>query len=187
MRIAHRTALLAHEARADLRPELILGQGVQADIHHAPVTLAAEALKAACNVSIGNPSDGLPGGYLPAHREYRRREAITEDSAADGIFKFPIGSPQSCAISGADQSQTEAPVVKSEVQPVRETPTPIAQVSQPDTRTTERQLKDERRRQADRKAGRIAAARAKQQIEAQTRREPRIMAFGGDGPNFFGN
>jgi hypothetical protein len=31
------------------------------------------------------------------------------------------------------------------------------------------------------------AARAKQQMEAQTRQEPGIMAFGGDGPRLFGN
>lgn len=87
-----------------------------------------------------------------------------------------------------EQSQTEAQAAKPGVQPVREAPTPVAPVSKLDTRTAERQLMVERRRQAERKARKIAAARAKQQqMEARTRQEPGIMAFGGDGPNLFGN
>jgi hypothetical protein len=85
-----------------------------------------------------------------------------------------------------EQSQIEAQAAKPEVQPVREPPT-LAQVSKPDPSTAERQLRVERRRQAERKARKIAAARAKQQMEAQTRQEPGIMAFGGDGPRLFGN
>jgi hypothetical protein len=85
-----------------------------------------------------------------------------------------------------EQSQAEAQAAKPEVQPVREAPTSVAPVSKSDTRTAER-LRVERRRQAERKARKIAAARAKQQMEAQTRQEPGIMAFGGDGPNLFGN
>jgi hypothetical protein len=86
-----------------------------------------------------------------------------------------------------DLSQTEAPAAKPEVQPVREAPTLVAEVSKPDARTAERQLRVERRRQAERNARKIAAARAKQQLEAQTRQEPGIMAFGGDGSRLFGN
>ena len=38
-------------------------------------------------------SAGLPGGYLPAHREYRRREVIGDDSAADDVRQIinPLG------------------------------------------------------------------------------------------------
>jgi hypothetical protein len=86
-----------------------------------------------------------------------------------------------------EQSQTEAQAAKPEVQPVREVPTPVAQISKPDPSTAERQLRVERRRQAEREARKIAAARAKRQMEAQTRQEPGIMAFGGDGPRLFGN
>jgi hypothetical protein len=136
-------------------------------------------------------SAGFSGGLLFTKAAFEDRPAPHRADPGPPprvrVILPAYAEPAPSAISGADQSQTEAPVAKSEVQPVRETPTPIAQVSQPDTRTTERQLRDERRRQAERKARRIAAARAKQHIEAQTRREPGIMAFGGDGPNFFGN
>lgn len=95
--------------------------------------------------------------------------------------------PAPSAPSVPDPSQTEASAAKLEVQPVREAPIPVAEVSKPDPRTAERQLRVERRRQAERKARKIAAARAKQQMEAQTRQEPGIMAFGGEGPRLFGN
>jgi hypothetical protein len=54
-------------------------------------------------------------------------------------------------------------------------------------RKAERQSRVEARRQAERKASKIAAARTKQRLEAQPREEPAIMAFGGDGNRFFGN
>jgi hypothetical protein len=95
--------------------------------------------------------------------------------------------PAPSATSVLDQSQTEVSAANPDVQLVREAPTPIAQVPKPDARTAERQLRVERRRQAERKARKVAAARAKQQIEAQTRQVPGIMAFGGDPPHFFGN
>jgi hypothetical protein len=99
--------------------------------------------------------------------------AYTEPTPSTGFVPF--------------QAETGASAAKPEMQTVREAPTPVAQVAKPDTSTAERQLRVERRRQAERKARKIAAARAKQQIEARTRQEPSIVAFGGDGPHFFGN
>lgn len=84
-------------------------------------------------------------------------------------------------------SQTEASTAKPEVQSVREAPATVAQVEKTDMRKTESQSRVEARRQAERKARKIAAARTKQRLEAQPREELGIMAFGGDGPRLFGN
>ena len=54
----HRTgdaALLADEAPTDDRPRLVLGQGVQADIDHAAITLRARTLDVAGHVTVCNP------------------------------------------------------------------------------------------------------------------------------------
>jgi hypothetical protein len=48
-------------------------------------------------------------------------------------------------------------------------------------------LRAERRKQAERKARKVAAARARQEMKAQTHQAPGVMAFGGDSPHFFGN
>jgi len=63
------------------------------------------------------------------------------------------------------------------------------QVETPDPKKAKSDLKAERRRYAERKAKRIAAARARLQLEPQQRTEPSIMAFGGDvsRTSFFGN
>jgi hypothetical protein len=45
-----------------------------------------EALNAACNVPIGDPICRAAG--RPVHRAYRRREAITDDSAAEGLSQI---------------------------------------------------------------------------------------------------
>jgi hypothetical protein len=78
-----RSALLADEAPADDRPGLILGQGVQPDVDHAPIAVAARALDIAGHVTVGEPFRRPPGGYLPVHRDCGRCEAIADDSAAD--------------------------------------------------------------------------------------------------------
>jgi hypothetical protein len=87
----------------------------------------------------------------------------------------------------SDQPQTEATLTTPETQSVRQAPTPVAQASTPDPRTVERNLRAERRKQAERKARKVAAARARQEMKAQTHQAPRVMAFGGDSPHFFGN
>ena len=97
------------------------------------------------------------------------------------------GEPAPSAIPVSDQPQTEATLATPEAQTVREAPTPAAHVSAPDPRTVERNLRAERRKQAERKARKVAAARARQEMKAQTHQAPRVMAFGGDGPHFFGN
>ena len=97
------------------------------------------------------------------------------------------GEPASSATPVSDQPQTEATLTTPETQSVREAPTPVAQASTPDPRTVERNLRAERRKQAERKARKVAAARARQEMKAQTHQPPGVMAFGGDSPHFFGN
>ena len=97
------------------------------------------------------------------------------------------GEPAPSAIPVSDQPQTEATLATPEAQTVREAPTPAAHVSAPDSRTVERNLRAERRMQAERKARKVAATKARQEMKAQTRHPSNVMAFGGDGPHFFGN
>jgi len=74
-----------------------------------------------------------------------------------------------------------------QIQPVQNAP--VEQVATPDPKKTKSELKAERRRYAERKAKRIAAARARLQLELQQRIEPSIVAYGGDvsRTSFFGN
>ena len=89
-------------------------------------------------------------------------------------------------IAVPDPSQTDTLAAKPQVQPAQEATTAVAQVEKTDLRKAERQSRVEARRQAERKVRKIAAARAKQRLEAQRREEPAIMAFGGDSPYLFG-
>ncbi len=77
-----------------------------------------------------------------------------------------------------------------QVYPVKEVQAPVSQPNEKaDYKIAERELRAERRRDAERKAKRLAAVRARRQIEPLERSEPGIMAFGGDvsRTNFFGN
>lgn len=134
---------------------------------------------------------GFSGGWVFTRAAFDDRPAPTRADPGPlprmRVILPAYAEPAPSAPSVPDPSQTEASAAKLEVQPVREAPIPVAEVSKPDPRTAERQLRVERRRQAERKARKIAAARAKQQMEAQTRQEPGIMAFGGEGPRLFGN
>ena len=62
------------------------------------------------------------------------------------------------------------------------------QVEKVDTRKAEAEERGRRRRYAEHRAKKLAAARARQQLESQTRErpEPGIMAFGGDERRFGG-
>ena len=76
-----------------------------------------------------------------------------------------------------------------QVHPVKEVQAPVTQPSEKaDSKIAESERRAERRRYAERKAKRLAAVRARRQVEPQ-RSEPSILAFGGDvsRTNFFGN
>ena len=97
------------------------------------------------------------------------------------------GEPAPSAIPVSDQPQTEAMLATPNVQTAPEASTPVTQVFAPDPRTVERNLRAERRKQAERKARKVAAAKARQEMKAQTQHPSSVMAFGGDSPHFFGN
>jgi hypothetical protein len=76
------------------------------------------------------------------------------------------------------------------VQPAQEVQAPVErQVEKADPRKVERDLRAERRRYAERRARRIAAAGARLQVEPREQTIPGIMAFGGydSRTRFFGN
>jgi hypothetical protein len=97
------------------------------------------------------------------------------------------GEPASSAAPVADQPRIEAMLATPNSQTAPEASTPVTQVFAPDPRTVERNLRAERRKQAERKARKVAAAKARQETKAPIQQPPSVMAFGGDGPHFFGN
>jgi outer membrane biosynthesis protein TonB len=83
------------------------------------------------------------------------------------------------------------PEPQPQVQPsIKEVQAPVEkQVEKADTRKAEAEEREHRRRYAEHKARKIAAARARQPQEPQTRERstPGSMAFGGDEPRFGGD
>jgi len=97
------------------------------------------------------------------------------------------GEQMPAPTSVPDQPYTDAVPASAPPEPGREAQAPSAKISVPDKRKEERNLRAERRRQAEHKARRVARARARQEmIKLPSREEPGIMAFGGGG-HFFGN
>jgi len=95
----------------------------------------------------------------------------------------------------APQRSAEAhpPPIPEPVAPIAQRP-PESSIQSEDAKQEEarkeKDLRAERRRVAERKAKRIAAARARQLAETRDQQEPRIMAFDGGPPRlggFFGN
>jgi hypothetical protein len=85
------------------------------------------------------------------------------------------------------QVTTAIPAPEPQPVPVLHVPAE-KQVAQADPKKAEKDAKAERRRHAERKARRMAAAERARQRSEPLRHEPRIMAFGGDEQrNFFGN
>lgn len=83
-----------------------------------------------------------------------------------------------------------SPEPKPQIQPAQEVQAPVEQqVEKADAKKTERDMKAERRRYAERKARRIAAARAHREVARWGQTDPGIMAFGSDDlrTRFFGN
>jgi hypothetical protein len=131
---------------------------------------------------------GFSGGLVFTKAAFEDRPAPTRaDPGPAPRVRVILPAYAEPAPSLTNQNQTDAPAAaKSEVQPARDAPIPVAQ-EKTDIRKAERQARFEARRQAERKARKIAAARAKQHMEALRREEPAMMAFGGDGPHLFGN
>jgi hypothetical protein len=134
---------------------------------------------------------GFSGGLVFTKAAFEDRPAPTRADPGPAprvrVILPAYAEPAPSLTSVSNQNQPDAPAAaKSEVQPARDAPISVAQ-EKTDMRKAERQARFEARRQAERKARKIAAALAKQRMEALRREEPAMMAFGGDGPHFFGN
>ena len=147
---------------------------------------------------------GFAGGFIvarPAPKESTLREPAGYQARANTESMTPVRvimpasaeaaqNPQPSAVAVAAPEQEPQP----QVQPaVKEVQSPIEKpVEKADRSTAESEERQRRKRYAQYKAKRTAAARARQQ-EAQTgeRSEPVPMAFGGDWPRsgggLFGN
>ena len=94
----------------------------------------------------------------------------------------PARPPQPLQPEQPTTTAIPAPESQPQAQQVKEVQAPLEkQVEKPDTRRAEAEQRERRRRSAERKAKKLATARAWQQFAQQSReREPGIMAFGGN-------
>ncbi|MBR1233150.1 hypothetical protein [Bradyrhizobium sp. AUGA SZCCT0182] len=86
------------------------------------------------------------------------------------------------------QTSQQAPVVDSAPEPVQATQ-PEKRIEKPDAKKAEAEVRERRKRYAERKSRR-EAARAKQRLEPREHEEAPVMAFGGDATSrlvMFGN
>ena len=132
---------------------------------------------------------GFIGGLMLAksalHDRPQQIRASSEPAPGMRVILPPSPEP-----STQVSERTVSPEPKPLVQPAQQVQAPVEQqVEKADPKKTERDLKAERRRYAERKARRIAAARAHLQIEPREQTIPGIMAFGGNDSRtrFFGN
>jgi hypothetical protein len=126
---------------------------------------------------------GRAGSTSEKHAPVR---VILPASAEPAQPPQPLQSEQPTTTFPASESQPHAQQVKEVQAP------PEMQVEKPDTRRAEAEQRERRRRSAEHKAKKLTIARARQQLEQQSReRAPAVMAFGGnDQPQmigFFGN
>lgn len=130
---------------------------------------------------------GFGGGLLLAksalHDSPNHARASSDPSSGMRVILPASAAP-------ALQVTAVVPTPEPPLQPAQELQTAANnQVEKADPKKPERDLKAERRRQAERKARRMAADRARQRTEPQMRQGPGIMALGGDEShvNFFRN
>jgi hypothetical protein len=133
---------------------------------------------------------GFGGGLMMAKSAVHDRpapsRASSEQPSAPGVR---VVLPASSEAATPAPERTAAVEPTPQIQPVQNAQAPVEPVATPEPRKTKSELKAERRRYAERKAKRIAAARARLQLEPQQRTEPSIVAYGGDvsRTSFFGN
>lgn len=130
---------------------------------------------------------GFGGGLLLAkstlHDQPLQARASSEPSRGVRVILPASAEP---AIQTAASIPTEPNPI---VQPVNDVQAIAPPSEKADTKLAEKEQKAERRRVKERKAKKLAAVRARRQVEPVERSEPGIMAFGGDvsRSNFFGN
>jgi type IV secretory pathway VirB10-like protein len=136
---------------------------------------------------------GFGSGLIMARSALKEPTGYQARANTESITPVRVILPASAEAAQPPQPSAAAvatPELQPQVQPsVKEVQAPVEkQVEKADTRKAEAEERDHRRRYAEHKAKKIAAARARQQQEPQTRErsEPGMMAFDGDGPRFGG-
>src|SRR6478735_2324278 len=121
---------------------------------------------------------GFSGGLILAksalHDRPQQTHASSEPAPVMRVILPPLSEP---AIQVAERTASPEPPVR----PAQEVQELVEQQvkKKADPGKAERDLKAERRRSAEQKAKRIAAARARMQVEPREVTVPGIMAFGG--------
>jgi outer membrane biosynthesis protein TonB len=136
---------------------------------------------------------GFGGELIMAKSALKEPTGYQPQANTESITPVRVILPTSAEAAQPPQPSAAAvatPEPQPQVQPsVKEVQAPVEkQVEKADTRKAEAEERARRRRYAEHKAKKIAAARALQQQEPQTRErsEPGIVAFGGDQPRFGG-
>jgi hypothetical protein len=129
---------------------------------------------------------GFGGGAFMANSALK--EPTHQTRAAEQPSPIRVILPASAEAAQAPQLQTQN-IAAVETEPAKaEQAAPDKRIEKIDSRKAEKQVRERRKRYADRKAKR-EAARARRQVEPLE--EPAIMAFGRDEPrpsfNLFGN
>jgi hypothetical protein len=135
---------------------------------------------------------GFGGGLLMANSALKEPTGYQARAKAEPSLPVRVILPASAEAAQPPQPPQEAPQQTAAVEPA---PEPVKVVQQEkraekvDTKKAEVEVRERRKRYAERKARR-EAARAKQQLEPRERQAP-IMAFGSDesqrGLGLFGN
>jgi hypothetical protein len=132
---------------------------------------------------------GFTGGLMLAksalHDRPQQMRASLEPAPAMRVILPPSSVPEMHAAEGPASPEPKPPI-----QPAQKVQAPVEQqVEKADLKKAERDLKAERRRYAERKVKRIAAARTYLQVPTREQTVPGVMAFGADDSRtrFFGN
>jgi hypothetical protein len=131
---------------------------------------------------------GFGGGLILAKSAFHDETLRPRGNAADQLSPVRVILPASAEAAQPPQRlQAASPPIlatQPQVQPAKETQDAAAKpVEKTNTLKAEAEVSERRRRSAERRARKLAAARAKQRMEQQhpqERRDPGIMAFGGE-------
>jgi outer membrane biosynthesis protein TonB len=138
---------------------------------------------------------GFGGGLMIAKSALNQPQGYQARASSEPVSSVRVILPTTAEAAQPPQPGSSAPNPEPQAQtePVRNVEVPVQkQIEKVDTRKAQAEERERRRRYAERKAKKLAAARAHQQMEQAGRgqQQPGIMAFGGeDQPqmNFFGN
>ncbi len=135
---------------------------------------------------------GFAGGFIVARPAPKQQAGYQTRAGTEGITPVRVIMPASAEPAQPPQPQTAAvaaPEPAPQVQPsLNEVQAPVDRpVEKADKNSAESEERQHRRRYAQYKAKRIAAARArKQEAQMGARYEPGPMAYGDDRPRFGG-